>query len=167
MNSSQDMLVGELNDKSKYKPLPNGWVYLLTKKDLRALQDSFPGLLWKIEFDGTGLISRKKNEPQDLWSAGGLERRSTEFGWRFKLSLSGIPAKILGDERDEFRANLLSEIETILREFRSKPHDSIAKPMDHRFWHRLVYGDWQADFSERTLDDGFSKYLSEIDPWWE
>jgi hypothetical protein len=147
------------------KPLPKGWVYLLTRRDVRALCEVHRGIR-RVELIGPHGKPSRPVGGKALSMAGTLIIRGTENGWRCKLQLSGLPRSTVGDQYGVLREHLLREVKRTIAGFEGRPSNPMAKATELHFSHWHEAGVLRPQFHRRPMSTFFER-MAQDDPWWE
>jgi hypothetical protein len=116
----------------RLKKLPPGWLFVPSKRQLRAVLAETGADVPLVEMAGTGYARLP-----DRVSLGFLESRVVEGRWRFYLHLWGIREAAVGTLREELATAALAEIREYIRGCISQQPADIIKPAQLRLSFRI------------------------------
>ncbi|PSB59418.1 hypothetical protein [Chamaesiphon polymorphus] len=147
----------------EFKPLPAHWSYLLSCKVVKQLVADLDIDCRLVQYLGTS--NKPSKITSGLYSAGGLDARSMETGWCFRLQLWGLPDRILADRQEELSILLQEDIQAFVLDRHRDLPAALYPPLDRRFFLRFKDNNLVTDFSTWTLEEIEDKWANRS-PWW-
>jgi hypothetical protein len=147
----------------KFKQLPPHWSYLISKRTTKELIAGMNIDCRVIEYMGTG--KKPGKIITGLYFAGNLEARLMETNWCFRLSLWGLPDRILDSFKEDFSLTMQEDIKSFVLDRTTEIVNSTAFPLDRRFYFRLTEDDFLPEFKTRNVQ-GITENWANRSPWW-
>jgi hypothetical protein len=138
--------------------LPPHWLFLPTRRQVKAMLSELGADVRLVEFHGTGY-----GRQPDRVSLGFVEARVIDSGWAFYLRLWGLREPPAEGVSESLATAALAEIGRYIREcVRQKPPD-IVKPAQFRLSFRIISDEITSECKARKVD----RYSYPTREWWK
>ncbi len=137
--------------------LPQHWLFLPTKRHLKAVLSEFGPDVRLVEFHGTGYGSQ-----QDRVSLGFIEARVVDGRWAFYLRLWGVREAVVGAVSESLAAAAVAEIRRYIGECVRREPSDIVKPAQFRLSFRVIPDEITAECKARDVD----RFSYPTREWW-